>query len=103
MWSPCGVHVESSEVQLSSNKKKKVHMESMWSPCGVVESTRTLWGRVKYTGKAGVVAVAEHAVVPASANSEAGELYVVFENMLIIVHFQIVDAFFCLRGGIDGA
>src|ERR1700679_1141773 len=49
MLCPCCVHVESAEVQLSSNKKKTVHMESTWSPCGVVESTRTLWGRVKYT------------------------------------------------------
>src|ERR1700679_3449057 len=49
MLCPCCVHVESAEVQLSSNKKKTVHMESMWSPCGVVESTRTLWGREKYT------------------------------------------------------
>ena len=31
MWIPCGVHVESFGVHLTSNQKKEI----MWTPCGV--------------------------------------------------------------------
>ena len=52
MWSPCGVLWGPPHIQ----PKKRNYVDSMWSPhgvlwslCGVVESTRNLWGRVKYT------------------------------------------------------
>ena len=49
----------------------------------------------------GVVSVSEDTVIPASLNRETVELNIVLDNMLIILHLQVVNPVFGIGGRID--
>ena len=51
----------------------------------------------------GVVAVPEDTFIPASADSEMVEFDIIFDNMLIIMHLEIIDSIFSISSGIYGA
>lgn len=46
--------------------------------------------------------VSEDIVIPSCANREVVELDVVFDDVLVILHLQIVDTVFCISSRIDG-
>ena len=49
----------------------------------------------------GVVSVSEDTVVPAGLNCETVELNIVLDDMLIILHLQVVNPIFSISGWID--
>ena len=49
----------------------------------------------------GVIAVAENTIIPASSDCKAVEIDVVVYNMLIVMHFQIVNSVFSIGNGIN--
>ena len=49
----------------------------------------------------GVVSVSEDTVIPASLNHEMVELNIVLDNMLIILHLQVVNPIFGISSQID--
>ena len=51
-------------------------------------------------GESGIVAVPEDTFIPASVDSEMVEFDVIFYNMLIIVHFEVIDSIFSVGGGV---
>jgi hypothetical protein len=51
----------------------------------------------------GVIAVTENTVVPAGVDSKTVELDVVLDNVLTVLHLQVVDAIFSISGRVDGA
>ena len=51
-------------------------------------------------GESRIVAVPEDTFIPACADSETVEFDVIFYNMLIIVHFEVVDSVFGIGGGV---
>ena len=53
-------------------------------------------------GESGIVAVPEDTFIPASADSETVEFDVILYNMLIIVHFEVIDSIFSVGGGVYG-
>ena len=50
----------------------------------------------------GIVAVPEDTFIPASADSEMVEFDVILYNMLIIVHFEVIDFIFGIGSGVYG-
>ena len=50
--------------------------------------------------KSGIVAVPEDTFIPAGVDSETVEFDVIFYNMLVIVHFEVVDSVFGIGGGV---
>ena len=52
--------------------------------------------------KSGIVAVPEDTFIPASADSETVEFNVILYNMLIIMHFEVINSIFSIGGGIYG-
>ena len=53
--------------------------------------------------KTGIIAVAENTVIPASAEGKAVEFNIILDNVLVVLHFEIVDPVFGIGGGINGA
>ena len=52
--------------------------------------------------ESGIVAVLEDTFIPASADSKMVEFDVIFYNMLVIVHFEVIDSVFGIGGGVYG-
>ena len=52
--------------------------------------------------KSRIVVVPEDTFIPASADSETVEFDVILYNMLIIVHFEVIDSVFGVSGGVYG-
>ena len=52
--------------------------------------------------KSGIVTVPEDTFIPASADSEMVEFDIIFYNMLVIVHFEVIDSIFGIGGGVYG-
>ena len=50
--------------------------------------------------KSRIVAVPEDTFIPASADSETVEFDVIFYNMLIIMHFEVINSIFGVSGGV---
>ena len=50
--------------------------------------------------KSGIVAVPEDTFIPAGADSEMVEFNVIFYNMLVIVHLEVIDSIFGVSGGV---
>ena len=53
-------------------------------------------------GESGIVAVPEDTFIPAGVDSEMVEFDVIFYNMLIIMHFEVIDSVFGIGGGVYG-
>ena len=51
-------------------------------------------------GKSGIIAVLEDTFIPAGADSETVELDVILYNMLIIMHFEVINSIFGVGGGV---
>jgi hypothetical protein len=49
-----------------------------------------------------IVAMAEYGIIPASMDSEAVEVDIVFDDVLVILHPQVVDTALSVTGRIDG-
>ena len=52
--------------------------------------------------ESGIVAVPEDTFIPAGADSEMVEFDVILYNMLIIVHFEVIDSVFSVGSGVYG-
>ena len=52
--------------------------------------------------KSGIVVVPEDTFIPAGADSEMVEFDVILYNMLIIVHFEVIDSVFGVDSGVYG-
>ena len=50
-----------------------------------------------------IVSVSEDSIIPAGTDGEAVELDVVLEDMMIILHSQVIDSVFCIGGRVDRA
>ena len=51
-------------------------------------------------GESGIVAVPEDTFIPAGADSKTVEFDVILYNMLVIVHFEVIDSIFGIGGGV---
>ena len=51
-------------------------------------------------GESGIVAVPEDTFIPAGADSKMVEFNIILYNMLIIVHFEVINSIFCVGGGV---
>ena len=51
-------------------------------------------------GKSSIVAVLEDTFIPAGADSEMVEFNVILYNMLVIVHFEVIDSVFSVGSGV---
>ena len=51
-------------------------------------------------GKSGIVAVLEDTFIPAGADSKMVEFDVIFYNMLVIMHLEVIDSVFSVSGGV---
>ena len=54
-------------------------------------------------GESGIVVVLEDTFIPAGVDSETVEFDVIFYNMLIIVHFEVIDSIFSIGSGVYGS
>ena len=52
--------------------------------------------------ESGIVAVPEDTFIPASADSEMVEFDIILYNMLIIMHFEVINSIFGVSGGVYG-
>ena len=52
--------------------------------------------------ESGIVAVPEDTFIPASADSEMVEFDIILYNMLIIMHFEVINSIFGVGGGVYG-
>ena len=52
--------------------------------------------------KSGIVAVPEDSFIPASADSKMVEFDVILYNMLVIMHFEVIDSVFGIGSGVYG-
>ena len=52
--------------------------------------------------ESGIVAVLEDTFIPAGADSKTVEFDVILYNMLIIVHFEVINSVFSIGGGVYG-
>ena len=53
-------------------------------------------------GKSGIVVVLEDTFIPAGADSETVKFNVILYNMLIIMHFKVIDSVFSIGSGVYG-
>ena len=53
--------------------------------------------------KSGIIPVTEHGFVPTSADSEAVEFNVILDNVLVVLHFEVIDSVFGISSGVNGA
>ena len=51
-------------------------------------------------GKSGIVVVPEDTFIPASADSETVEFDIILHNMLVIVHFEVINSVVGIGGGV---
>ena len=54
-------------------------------------------------GESRVVAVPGDTFIPASVDSETVEFNIIFDNMLIIMHIEVINSIFGISGGVYGA
>ena len=54
-------------------------------------------------GKPGIIAVAEDTVIPTSADGKTVELDVILDNVLVVLHLEVVDSVFHISSRINGA
>ena len=50
--------------------------------------------------KSGIIPVAEHGFVPTSADSEAVELDVILDNVLVVLQFEVIGTVFGISSGV---
>ena len=53
--------------------------------------------------KPGIIAVAEDTVIPTGADGKTVELDIILDNVLVVLHFEVVDSVFHIGGRINGA
>ena len=53
-------------------------------------------------GESGIVVVPEDTFIPASADSETVEFDIIFYNMLVIVHLEVINSIFSVSSGVYG-
>ena len=53
-------------------------------------------------GETSVVAMTKNVLIPTGMDCEMIELDVVFDNMLVVLHLQVVNGVFSISGRIDG-
>ena len=53
-------------------------------------------------GESRIVAVPEDTFIPAGVDSETVELDIIFYNMLVIVHLEVINSIFGISGGVYG-
>ena len=53
-------------------------------------------------GESGIVAVPEDTFIPASADSKMVEFNIILYNMLVIVHFEVINSIFSVGSGVYG-
>ena len=53
--------------------------------------------------KTGIIAVVENTVTPTGADGKAVEFDIILDNVLVVLHFKIVDPVFGIGSGINGA
>ena len=51
----------------------------------------------------GIKVVAEDTVIPTSVDSKMVELDIILDNVLVVLHFEVVDYVFCISSRINGA
>ena len=51
-------------------------------------------------GESGIVVVLEDTFIPAGADSETVEFNIILYNMLVIMHFEVIDSVFGVGGGV---
>ena len=54
-------------------------------------------------GKPRVIAVAEDTVIPTGADGKAVEFNIILDNVLVVLHFKVVDSIFRIGSRINGA
>ena len=54
-------------------------------------------------GEPGVIAVAEDTVIPTGADGKTVEFDIILDNVLVVLHFEVVDSIFCIGSRINGA
>ena len=54
-------------------------------------------------GEPGIIAVAEDTVIPTGADGKTVEFDIILDNMLVVLHFEVVDSVFRICGRINGA
>ena len=53
--------------------------------------------------KPGIIAVAEDTVIPTGADGKTVEFDIILDNVLVVLHFEVVDSVFRIGGRINGA
>ena len=51
-------------------------------------------------GESGIVAVPEDTFIPAGADSETVQFNIILYNMLVIMHFEVINSVFSVGGGV---
>ena len=51
--------------------------------------------------KTGIISVMEHGAVPACLNSKTVELNIIFEDMVVFGHFQIINLIFSISSWVN--
>ena len=54
-------------------------------------------------GEPGIIAVAEDTIIPTGVDSKTVELDVILNNVLVVLHFEVVNSVFCISSRINGA
>ena len=54
-------------------------------------------------GKPGIIVVAEDTVIPTGVDGKMVEFDVILDNVLVVLHFEVVDSVFHIGGRINGA
>ena len=54
-------------------------------------------------GEPRIIAVAEETVIPTGVDGKMVEFNVILDNVLVVLHFEVVDSIFCIHGRINGA
>ena len=54
-------------------------------------------------GEPGIIVVAEDTVIPTGADGKTVEFNIILDNVLVVLHFEVVDSIFRISGRINGA
>ena len=54
-------------------------------------------------GEPGIIAVAEDTVIPTGVDGKTVEFDIILDNVLVVLHFEVVDSVFRIGGRINGA
>ena len=54
-------------------------------------------------GEPGIIVVAEDTVILTGADGKMVELDIILDNVLVVLHFEVVNSIFCISSRINGA